>query len=382
MVEPDAFLDSLHNQGIQFFTGVPDSLLKNMCACLSFRLPPMQHIIASNEGCALALAMGHYLATAQPALVYMQNSGLGNIVNPVTSLADPEVYAIPMLLLIGWRGEMLDSETQVPDEPQHRKQGKVTLHQLETLDIPYRILSGDTSDLDSLLKGLMDEAHARSGPVALVVRKNSFARYQAQALTQNPLWPTREQAIELVLLSTNSDAVVVSTTGKASREVFEMRKASQSGHHRDFLTVGGMGYASQIAAGIAIARPDKQVVCIDGDGAALMHLGGCATSADCANLLHVLINNEAHESVGGQPTKGNVLNYSQLAEDMGYRHCSRVDNLATLQETLNQLMASEGSRFVEVRCRVGSRAELGRPDRSPRENKSDFMQFLGASNDR
>jgi len=381
MIEPPLLLQSLRKQGVSFFTGVPDSLLKDICAHITAVLPPQQHIIASNEACAVGLAIGHYLATKHPALVYLQNSGLGNVVNPVTSLADPEVYAIPMLIMVGWRGEIMPDGEQMADEPQHRKQGRVTLDQLKVLNIPYRVINADTNGIEALIGGLLAQAVARSGPVALVVRKGTFSACAGEGLKQSPLLPTREQAIKSVLGAIDDNAAVVSTTGKASREVFELRRDNAQGHHRDFLTVGGMGQASQIAAGIAIADPQRQVVCIDGDGAALMHLGGLATSADCDNLLHVLINNEAHESVGGQPTKGNVLDFSRIAVDMGYRHAERVDSLARLESVLARYATLRGSRFVEVRCKLGSRGDLGRPDRSPVENKLDFMQFLGATND-
>ena len=378
MIVPSQFLHILRAQGISFFTGVPDSLLKELCSCISAELPPQQHIIASNEGSAVGLAIGHYLATANPAMVYMQNSGLGNVVNPITSLADPEVYAIPMLLLVGWRGELLDEGGQLADEPQHRKQGKVTLAQLRTLDIPYRVLDADSPNPSEMLDDLLEQAALRCGPVALVVRKGTFAAYKGDSAGFAEPLPAREEAIEVILEASGQDVAVVSTTGKASREVFELRRAQSAGHHRDFLTVGGMGHASQIAAGIALARPEQQVICIDGDGAALMHLGSMANSADCDNLLHILINNAAHDSVGGQPTKGAVLDFSRLAHDMGYQHCARVDSLEDLRKLLSRFSAQTGSRFIEVHCQLGSRSELGRPDRSPQQNKQDFMQFLGA----
>lgn len=378
MIDVNAFIAGLKAGGISFVTGVPDSLLKNVCACITGSLPPQQHVIATNEGSAAALAIGHYLATARPALVYMQNSGLGNIVNPVTSLADPLVYAVPMVLMIGWRGEMLADGTQQKDEPQHKKQGAVTIEQLGVLDIPHRIVDANTGDIGAVLRELADQAVQRSGPVALVVRKDSFSPFKGAKLEQDPAWPTREEAIRTILENLPDDAAVVSTTGMASREVFELRKAAGKGHARDFLTVGGMGHASQIAAGIAMAQPGRKVVCIDGDGATLMHAGALAISAGCPNLLHILLNNEAHDSVGGQPTKGNVLNFAEIALIFGYAKAVRVDGIAGLKSRLDALLPQSGSTLIEVRCKTGARADLGRPDRTPVQNKADFMAFLGA----
>lgn len=377
MIDTNDFIQGLDKAGIRFVTGVPDSLLKDICACITSRFRPEQHVIATNEGSAVGLAVGHYLATSRPALVYMQNSGLGNVVNPVTSLADPAVYAVPMVLMVGWRGELLDDQTQVHDEPQHVKQGLITLTQLDTLGIPYRILDGANSEIDAILQQAVADALARSGPVALVVRKNTFAKFELAASKQEGVELTREEAIRQILAVAPGDTPIVSTTGMASRELFELRKGAQAGHHRDFLTVGGMGHASQIAAGIALARPDRTVLCLDGDGAVLMHAGALAVGADCPNLVHVVLNNEAHDSVGGQPTKGNVLRFDRIAEAFGYRQVARVATGDDLRQALGRLLDGEGSALLEVRCKRGARKDLGRPDRTPVQNKTDFMHFLG-----
>ena len=379
MIDTAVFINGLDKAGIRFVTGVPDSLLKDICACITSKFGSDQHVIATNEGSAVALAIGHYLATNRPSLVYMQNSGLGNIVNPVTSLADQQVYAIPMVLMIGWRGELLEDQTQLHDEPQHVKQGRVTLTQLETLEIPYRIVDAHTPAIDTVLQQAASDALARCGPVALVVRKNTFTRFDLENSVQEGHVLSREEAIRQVLSVLPPDAAIVSTTGMASRELFELRKDAKAGHQRDFLTVGGMGHASQIAAGIAIALPDRCVVCIDGDGAVLMHAGGLAVSADCRNLLHIVLNNEAHDSVGGQPTKGNVLRFDHIARDFGYRHVDFASSGEELREKLGHMLNLDGSAFLEIRCKRGARKDVGRPDRTPVQNKSDFMKFLGAA---
>jgi phosphonopyruvate decarboxylase len=309
----------------------------------------------------------------------MQNSGLGNIVNPITSLADPQVYAVPMVLMIGWRGELQEGKTQLHDEPQHVKQGQITLAQLDILGIPYRIIDANTHAIEIVLHEAVSSALKRSGPFALVVRKNSFTRFDFVSSPQEELELSREEAIRQILSILPNNAAVVSTTGMASRELFELRRLAQVGHQRDFLTVGGMGHASQIAAGIAFADPNRHVICIDGDGASLMHAGALAVSADCPNLLHIIINNEAHDSVGGQPTKGGALRFDLIAKAFGYRNVDSVIRGEELKRKLIRMLDLEGSTLLEIRCKRGARKDLGRPDRTPIQNKTEFMKFLGVS---
>lgn len=385
MIHAEDFLSVLQTEHVQFFAGVPDSLLKELCACFSDKLRPQQHVIAANEGGAIGLAIGHYLATQQIALVYMQNSGLGNVVNPIASLADPQVYGIPMLLLVGWRGEIADNGEQIHDEPQHVKQGQMTLSQLDALGLPYQVMADDIASAHQQIKSLLAQAIERQGPVALVVRKQRFAPYQsAQSSTSTPstlaeklpVLHSREHMIQQVVAALPEDAAVVATTGMASRELFELRKAQQAGHGRDFLTVGGMGHASQIACGIALAQPDRQVVCIDGDGAMLMHMGSLTISAQRPNLVHIVLNNGAHDSVGGQPTIAAQLSLAEIASAAGYAQVISLSDPEQLQAELNQSFHCGKSRFIEVLCRKGARADLGRPTRTPAQNKQDFMQFL------
>lgn len=376
MIDPVEFISSLNKQDIRFVTGVPDSLLKEVCACIATHFPPERHIIATNEGSAVGLAIGHYLSTGRPALVYLQNSGLGNIINPVTSLADPQVYGAPMIFMIGWRGEILGDGKQIHDEPQHVKQGRITIPQLELLDIPYRIIDNFTKAIDPTLSELIEIAMSRSGPTALVVRKQTFSPFKLSIPDTDVSQLTREAAIAAVIAALPDDVPIVSTTGMASRELFKLRKAAGQGHHRDFLTVGGMGHAGQIAAGIAMAKPDRQIVCLDGDGAILMHMGGLAISADCSNLLHIVINNGAHDSVGGQPTKGAVLDFTKIAIVCGYARVSSALTAHNIAENIQSMLGSGLSSFLEIKCKLGARSDLGRPDRTPAQNKSDFMRFL------
>ena len=376
MLAPEKFVEALVASGITFVTGVPDSLLKDLCAKLTVELPAENHVIAANEGSAVGLAIGHYLASSQPAMVYMQNSGLGNVINPLTSLADPKVYAIPMLLVIGWRGEILEDGIQLPDEPQHKKQGEITLSQLAILDIPYRVIDKHTTELDKVLVEASVQASARSGPVAIVVRKGTFSLFKYESVESQVFPLLREEAIEIIVDNIGQETPIVCTTGVASRELFEKRKEKMQGHSRDFLTVGGMGYASSIAGGIARALPNKKIVCIDGDGAAIMHLGALAITADCNNLIHFLINNEVHDSVGGQPTKGASISFSTVAKELGYHYTFEVQSGIDLAEICCNISDLEGSVLITVKTRAGFRKNLSRPDRSPIDNKQDFMKFL------
>jgi phosphonopyruvate decarboxylase len=378
MLECDLFFRQLSEQGFHFYAGVPDSLLKNFCAYVTDHADASSHIIAANEGNAVALASGHTLATNEPAVVYLQNSGLGNLVNPLTSLADPEVYSIPMLLLIGWRGE-----PGRPDEPQHVKQGRINNDLLDALEIPWAVLPEEADAAGETLARMAGVMRERSGPVALVVRKGTFSPYKLQsAHIQAGLTLSREAAIEQVIKALDPHTIVVSTTGKPSREVFEIRKASaEDGVTRDFLTVGSMGHSSQIALGIALAKPDRRVVIIDGDGALIMHMGGLGIIGERQpkNLYHIVVNNGAHESVGGQPTVGFKLDLPAIATACGYPTAQRVQSAEGLASVLPTFLSETGPTFLEIQVTLGSREDLARPDRSPRENKEAFMRFVQES---
>ena len=378
MIRPQFFYELLQENGTDFFTGVPDSLLKNFCAYITDTADKTHHIIAANEGCAVGLAAGHYFATKTIPLVYMQNSGLGNTVNPLLSLADKAVYSVPLLLVIGWRGE-----PGVHDEPQHITQGKVTCALLDAMEIPYAILETDEE------KAVVQIIHAykmikeRNAPFAFVVRKDCFAPYTLKSNDSVPTEMTREQAIEQIIAHAPSNAVFVSTTGMASRELYELREKNQQKHDTDFLTVGSMGHASQIALGIALCKRDKTVICIDGDGAALMHLGALSTigTQKPKNMVHIVLNNGAHDSVGGQPTVARNINLCAIAEACGYGQAGCVRTQAELTVALTNALAQPNAIdmaaiFIEILVSKGSRPDLGRPKSSPIENKRAFMALL------
>lgn len=372
MISPHYFFEQLRENDIGFFSGVPDSLLKDICAYISENTSSDEHVIAANEGAAIGLAIGNYLSTGSVPLVYMQNSGLGNIVNPLLSLADKEVYSIPMLLLIGWRGE-----PGVVDEPQHVKQGRVTTAMLDAMEIDYHVIDRSTSNVGDLIHDAVSQARQSGQPVALLVRKNMFEKYNAEK-TNNGLSLTREVAIQSVVDLVRDDSIFVSTTGMASRELYEYRMQRNETHEKDFLTVGGMGHASMIALGIAMSKDSQPVVCIDGDGAALMHLGSLAIIADSKadNFIHIMINNGAHDSVGGQPTVGLSVDFPTVVRGLGYRQFYCVDNEQDLAEVFSKMGGCSGPAFIEIKVNKGNRADLGRPKTTPVENKEAFMRYV------
>lgn len=373
MVRPEFFVNTLKEQDIDFYAGVPDSLLKNICAYITDNLPAEQNIIAANEGGAMGIAAGYHLATGKVPVVYMQNSGEGNIINPLASLTDKEVYNIPVLLVIGWRGR-----PGVKDEPQHVKQGKVTTGLLNVMGINYAILPKDEVEAAKQIKIAIDYMKVTNECYALVIEKDTFDSYKLQNVEINNLTMTREEAIQKVAASIEDTACIVSTTGMISRELFEARTSWNQGHERDFLTVGSMGHASQIALGIAIQKPERKVYCFDGDGASLMHMGNMAITAsmNCKNYVHVVFNNGAHDSVGGQPTVGLKIDLCGVAKAVGYKATYSVDTMEQLETVLAEVKNAEGPVLLQVCVKKGNRKDLGRPTTTPIQNKEALMKFL------
>ena len=377
MISPKFFYDTLASYGIDFYAGVPDSLLKNLCAYITDNADASHNIIAANEGGAMGLAAGHYLATGNIPVVYMQNSGEGNIINPLASLTDKDVYNIPVLLVIGWRGK-----PGVHDEPQHVKQGKVTTGLLNVMGIDYTVLSKEEDKAKSQIEKAVNLMKQTKECYALVIEKDTFESYTLQNVEKNDLTMTREEAIQTVAAALGEKDCIVSTTGMISRELFEYRTSMNQGHERDFLTVGSMGHASQIALGIAMEKSDRRVWCFDGDGATIMHMGNMAIVASKMpkNYVHVVFNNGAHDSVGGQPTVGLKINLPAIAKAVGYKAAISVSSKEELEKelsTLNsQLSTLGGPILLEVQVRKGNRKDLGRPTTTPIQNKEALMSFL------
>lgn len=373
MIRPSYFYNLLIKNGTDFFAGVPDSLLKNFCAYITDTAPAEKHIISANEGSATALACGYHFATGKIPLIYMQNSGEGNMVNPMLSIADKDVYSVPMLIVIGWRGE-----PGVHDEPQHVKQGKVTCDLLDAMKIPFEVLSENEDDLPAQFEKAYKYIKDNNAQYAFVIRKGTFDEYKLQNNIPVEGKMSREEAIEKIILNADSSTAFVSTTGMASRELYELRDKYNQGHEKDFLTVGGMGHASQIALSIAMQKKDRQIYCIDGDGASIMQMGGMATigSRKPSNYVHFVLNNGAHDSVGGQPTVGRQIDLCAIAAGCGYENVVKVETPEELEAVLRDYETKDKLTFVEVMVTKGARKDLGRPKSTPVENKEALMSFL------
>ncbi|MDD6796244.1 MAG: phosphonopyruvate decarboxylase [Clostridiaceae bacterium] len=366
MINTEDFYNELLKRNFDYFTGVPDSLLKNLCACIS-DLSRNNHILAANEGNAVAIASGYNIATSHYGVVYMQNSGLGNTINPLLSLCDEKVYKIPMLLIIGYRGE-----SNVKDEPQHIKQGELTLPLLKTLNIKYFILDENYKAQLDLCKEYVEKENK---PIALVVKKDTFSKYE-HVRKESSLSLTRETSLETIINNLSNDDFIVSTTGKTSREIFEIRERKNMDHGNDFLTVGSMGHTSSIALGISL-NTNKNIYCIDGDGSFIMHMGGLAIAAQNAkdNFKYILINNGCHESVGKQPTISNKIDIKNILLSFGF---NKVFEVSTKIDLLNilKILSDCGKTAIIINTNDNSRETLGRPTTSPIENKLSFQDKL------
>lgn len=370
MINCKEFYEALKENDLTFFTGVPDSLLKDFSGYINNNAT---NIIAANEGNAVALALGYHLSTNKIPTVYMQNSGLGNAINPLVSLAHKEVYSIPMLLFIGWRGE-----PGKKDEPQHIAKGKITLSLLKTLGIKYEILPENLEDANIAIKNSVSYMKKKNLPYAIVVKKGTFEEYKPDNAFDKNFELTREDALKIIVPILDKKDAVVSTTGKLSRELFELRESRNESHNKDFLTVGGMGHASSIALGIALQKSDRNIYCFDGDGALIMHMGALSTIGMLKpkNFKHVIFNNFVHDSVGGQPTAASFIDFKKLAKSNGYNKVFLAKNSKQLEKKFKKLKKSEGPSLLVININKGSRSNLGRPNKSPVENKEDLMEFL------
>lgn len=365
MINTEEFYEELLKRNFNMFTGVPDSLLKEICSCIKDK--STNHVLTANEGNAIALAAGYNIATSNYGVVYMQNSGLGNAINPLLSLADEEVYKVPMLLIIGYRGE-----PNTKDEPQHKKQGKLTLPLLETLGIKYQILSENyKKQLDECLRYIEKE----NKPVALVVKKDTFTKYKSLKETNNNKL-TREEALKEIIDNLNKDEFIVSTTGKSSREIFEIRENNKQSHANDFLTVGSMGHTSSIALGMSL-KNKHNIYCIDGDGSFIMHMGSLAIAAQNAkdNFKYILINNGCHESVGAQPTVANNIDIKKVLEAFGFKKVLEISNKEDIKNNIETLRKTSLCALI-INTNTESRSDLGRPTVAPLENKRAFEEKI------
>lgn len=381
-VDAHTLLRTLLDADVRFFAGVPDSVLSHLCFAIGECVPQTAHVVAANEGGAIAAATGHYLATGGTAAVYLQNSGLGNAFNPLASLVSPTVVGVPMLLLVGWRGE-----PGTVDEVEHVLQGRITPPMLELAGVITEVLPDEADAAIACIRTLIDRTRQAHTPAAALVRSGriggaSPARTPAAGDGDAPM--TRERAIEVIIDRLPPDAVIIATTGKTSRELWEIRERAAARHDRDFLMVGSMGHASQIALGLALGRPSVPVVCLDGDGAIVMHMGSFAVigASGATNLQHVVLHNGAHDSVGGHPSAAARLSFPGVAAACGYGWTHAVHDEDALAVAIGEMSARRGPSLLEVRVRRGARADLGRPQWSPDLNARALLAAFSTDRDR
>jgi phosphonopyruvate decarboxylase len=376
MIEPKDFYYGLFNSGVNFFCGVPDSLLKGFCEYIQINLKNDKHIIAANEGSAISIAAGYGMARNEVPLVYLQNSGLGNAINPLLSLADPTIYSIPMLILVGWRGE-----PGIKDEPQHTKQGEVMLEMIKSMKYSYIVLPSEPIDVINAIEKAVNLSKSIKSPVFLIARKDLFltSKEEVQQSNKSMSSLSRERAIEIIIEEAPRDTIFIATTGKISRELYELRIKHNHINPLDFLTVGSMGHASQIALGFSIGLPNKNIICLDGDGSVLMHMGGLAIigTSKVKNYLHIVLNNGMHESVGGYPTVAFEVSLKDIACGCKYTSVTGgINDEDLLKNALENNFNCLGPAFIEVIVKSGSRKNLGRPIKTPYESKLDFLKVI------
>ncbi|MCX6583103.1 MAG: phosphonopyruvate decarboxylase [Candidatus Aminicenantes bacterium] len=370
MISPVDFSKKLHELGFETAVGVPDSTFKGLISYFSTQ-DRFRHVIAANECEAMGIAAGYYLAHREPALVYMQNSGFCKTLNPYTSMLSEDVYGIPALLLVGWRGEPGQK-----DEPQHKMMGRIMTDLFKVMEIEYSVL--EESQWESQLTSARDYLNRRRRPYIIAVKSKLFAEFKSPQKEESRAAMTREEALNIIVENTSHRAVFISTTGKTSRELFEIRQQKGQTHGSDFYTVGSMGCASAIAFGVGLAESDREVFILDGDGAAIMQLGTMATIGHYKNprLKHIILDNHAHESTGGQPTVSAGIDFIAIGRACGYENVAAVDNAADLKKSLQALENNGQLSLLAVQIKKGSRSDLGRPTTTPQENRDAFTGYF------
>jgi len=374
MISCKKFFEILEDYNFTFFTGIPDSTFKDLMKFLADNnSKELKNIVACNECEAIALASGYHLATNRIGIVYMQNSGLGKAVNPLTSLCDPDVHSIPILLMIGWRGE-----PGKIDAPQHKKMGKITLPLLDTLQIPYSILEPDLSVVKNELVKAINYFNDNKGPYAFIFQRGFFKDYEMKFKQSNRYNLTAKEVIQLIMDNLNHKEIIVSTTGYITRELYEYRESKNKDHHKSFYNIGSMGCASSIGLSIALHKPKNRVIVFDGDGAAIMQMGAFTTIGKNSptNFVHIILDNEAHESTGGQPTNSPNVDFVNVALASNYKWSTRVETSEELLKSIDNIKNRKGPILILIKIKISSRSELKRPTKNPKEYKEGFMRYL------
>jgi phosphonopyruvate decarboxylase len=364
--------DPLVANGVDYFCGVPDTITGPFSHLLEDHAKD-RHVITANEGNAIGLAIGYHIATGKIPVVYMQNSGLSNAVDPLASLADRSVLSTPMLLLVGWRGQ-----PGRHDESHHARQGIMTPGLLQSLEIPFDTLSRDSSEASLQVNQMTNNAGDQNRPHALLIEQGSFAEYSSDvgAYENHPM--SREKAVGAIVDALDETAIVVASIGKLSRELFEYRQKKEQDPSKDLLVVGGMGHASSIALGIAGQKPEKKIFCFDGDGSVLMHLGALATIGNLGpgNFYHMVFNNGVHDSVGGQPITAPNVDLPAIARACGYRYATAQNDPQIVTNEVVKIQQDAGPALLEVKVQPGARTNLTRPTISPAKNKELLMSYI------
>jgi len=373
-INPADLYNILVKEEVDFFTGVPDSTLKHFCFYLDDNSTQSNHIIAANEGNSIAIAAGYHFSTGKIPLVYMQNSGIGNALNPITSLADKEIFGVPMLVLVGWRGE-----PGKKDAIQHLKDGVTQIELLNSLGLSHTILRPDKQSLKLQIQDSIEKSKSAKSPHIILVSKDSFETYSPVFQEPKISSMSREYAIAETLSFIKPDSAVISTTGKASRELYEIREKKGGMNKADIMVVGSMGHVSSFSLGVALQSPKRKVYCLDGYGSLIMHMGALPTIGkySSSNFRHILLNNFSHDSVGGQDSSSNIIDFSLLSQAVSYKNYFKIRNKSDFKEIFPQFIEAKGPSFLEIIVAKGSRADLSRPDLLPSENKKKFMTFLG-----
>ncbi len=356
MINPIKFIEFFKRNKISFFTGVPDSTLKNFTYLLNKEFK--NHYPVYNEGSAISLAIGYHLSKKNIACVYLQNSGLSNAINPLISIAHKKVYSIPLLILIGWRG----SPKGPPDEPQHHVKGKITKDILKLLDIKTIVLN-DENDF-SKLKKLINFSKNNNRAVACLIKNNTFKNVNLTFKKKHKKSKIyRKEVLDELLKQIKKKTKIISTTGFTSREIYQLRKEKNYQNGKDFYMVGGMGHAGMVSLGVAI-NEKNQIICLDGDGSILMHMGSLKTQGlfGRKNFKHILLNNNCHESVGEQDTFAEGTNFPKLCKMLGYKNVFEISYKKDLKKKLNSFLKSNGPSFLEIKIRTGTLKNLIRPN--------------------